>query len=124
MITSKKQDYPSPIHNPSGESVQELLGIQAGGVRGHSLARIVIPPGKSAEPHFHKHSEESYLILSGRAVLRIDQAQFELQAGEAVLIEPMEVHQIANPGDEDLVFLAVCVPAWHPGDSFEANLPK
>ena len=124
MITIKKQDYPSIIQNPSGESVLELLGIRAGGVHSHSLARIVIPPGKGADPHFHKHSEESYLILSGRAALHIDQSEFELHAGEAVLIEPMEVHQISNPGDEDLVFLAVCVPAWQPGDSFEADSPK
>lgn len=124
MITIKKQDYPSIIQNPSGESVQELLGIRAGGVHSHSLARIVIPPGNSADPHFHKHSEESYLILSGRAALHIDQIEFELHTGEAVLIEPMEVHQISNPGDKDLVFLAVCIPAWQPGDSFEADSPK
>jgi mannose-6-phosphate isomerase-like protein (cupin superfamily) len=124
MITIKKPDYPPLIHNLSGESVQELLGIQAGGASSHSLARIVIPPGKGADPHFHKHSQESYLILAGRGALHINQSQFELHAGEAVLIEPMEVHQISNPGDEDLVFLAVCVPAWQPGDSFEADLPN
>jgi mannose-6-phosphate isomerase-like protein (cupin superfamily) len=61
------------------------------------------------------------LILSGLASMQIDQAQFELDAGEAVLIEPLEVHQISNPGNEALTFLAVCVPAWHPGDSFPAD---
>jgi mannose-6-phosphate isomerase-like protein (cupin superfamily) len=38
-----------------------------------------------------------------------------------VLIEPDEVHQIFNPAKENLVFLAVCVPAWQPEDSFNTE---
>jgi mannose-6-phosphate isomerase-like protein (cupin superfamily) len=121
MIITKLSDYPPHISNPSGEHVQELLGIQAGGFKGHSLAEIVIPPGKGSTPHYHRKSEESYLILSGRAEMHINTTQIKLRAGEAVLIEPMEVHQIQNVGEEDLVFLAVCVPAWHPDDSFETE---
>jgi mannose-6-phosphate isomerase-like protein (cupin superfamily) len=82
---------------------------------------VTIAPGKSSLPHFHKESEESYLILSGKAELAIGSAQFELSAGEAALIEPNETHQITNPGPGELVFLAVCVPAWRPEDSFEVE---
>jgi mannose-6-phosphate isomerase-like protein (cupin superfamily) len=121
MIITKITDYPARLGDVTGESVQELLGLQAGGASSHSLALVTIKPGKSSAPHFHKKSEESYLILSGLASMQIDQAQFELDAGEAVLIEPLEVHQISNPGNEALTFLAVCVPAWHPGDSFPAD---
>jgi mannose-6-phosphate isomerase-like protein (cupin superfamily) len=35
------------------------------------------------------------------------------------LIEPREIHQISNQKDEDLLFIAVCVPAWSPADSFD-----
>jgi mannose-6-phosphate isomerase-like protein (cupin superfamily) len=122
MIITKITDYPARLGDTGGESVQELLGLQAGGATSHSLAIVTIQPGKSSAPHFHKKSDESYLILSGVASMYIDQAQFELQAGEAVLIEPMEVHQISNYGDEVLTFLAVCVPAWHPDDSFSKNI--
>jgi len=121
MIITKITDYPARLGDADGESVQELLGLQAGGATSHSLAMVTIQPGKSSVPHFHKKSDESYLILSGIASMHIDQAQFELQAGEAVLIEPMEVHQISNHRDEALTFLAVCVPAWHPDDSFSAD---
>ena len=121
MIITKIKNYPARLGDATGESVQELLGRQAGGATSHSLAMITIPPGKSSAPHFHKISDESYLILSGVASMHIDQAQFELEAGEAVLIKPMEVHQISNHKDEALTFLAVCVPAWHPQDSFPAD---
>ena len=121
MHITKKINLPDLIENPHGEDVQEILGVQAGGVESHSLARVTIAPGKSSLPHFHKESDESYLILSGEAEMVIDNKRFEISPGEAVLIEPHEVHQIFNPGQKDLVFLAVCVPAWRPDDSYEAE---
>lgn len=121
MLITKKSKYPPQIKNQGGEIIQELLGLKAGSVSSHSIAEITLPPGKTVVPHFHKETEETYLILSGLASMQIDGIQFDLQAGETVLIEPKEVHQITNHSENNLVFLAVCVPAWHPGDSFEFN---
>ena len=121
MIIIKNNAYPAQITSDIGEVIQEFLGAQAGAVESHSLARVTIGPGKSSMPHFHKLSDESYLILSGTATMQINDVEFILHPWEAVLIEPMDVHQIFNHGDEDLVFLAACVPAWQPGDSFEAE---
>ena len=120
MIITKINDYPAPIIT-SGDHIQEIIGLEAGDAKSHSLARVTIKPGKASAPHFHKISDESYFILSGTATMNIDGVEFSLQQGEAVLIEPLEVHQIHNFGDDDLVFLAVCVPAWHPDDSFEMD---
>jgi mannose-6-phosphate isomerase-like protein (cupin superfamily) len=122
MQITKIKDYPALIETPHGEDVQEMLGLVAGGVKSHSLAQITIAPGKSSLPHYHKVSDESYLILSGQAEMVVDEESFKLAPGEAVLIQPHEIHQISNPGPEALVFLAVCVPAWHPGDSFYAEV--
>ena len=121
MIVTKKSKYPPLIKNQGGEIIQEVLGVQAGGVYSYSIAEITIPPGGTAMPHFHRETEETYLILSGVAAMQIDRERLELEAGEAVLIEPNEVHQITNNGTDNLHFLAVCVPAWQPGDSFEAR---
>jgi mannose-6-phosphate isomerase-like protein (cupin superfamily) len=120
MKISKKADLPEKFKNPSGEELQELLGLVAGNVTSHSLAEVTIPPGKASSPHFHLSSEESYLILSGKATLHIDEHIFHLLPGESVLIEPHEIHQISNQGDQDLIFIAVCVPAWSAEDSFDA----
>jgi mannose-6-phosphate isomerase-like protein (cupin superfamily) len=121
MITIRKNDHPQAIINPTGDVVQELMGNVAGNIHNHSLARITIPPGRSCQPHFHKNSDESYLILSGTATLQINGVETVLHPWDTVLIEPMDVHQIFNHGDEDLLFLAVCVPAWHPDDSFDIS---
>jgi len=124
MKISKKTDFPKKISVPGGETIQEVLGLVAGNVSSHSLAKIIIKPGNASSRHFHKYSEESYLILSGEATLDIDRHVFTLSPGEAVLIEPHEIHRISNQKDEDLVFIAVCVPAWTPDDSFEINENK
>ncbi len=119
MIISKKTDLPEKLINSEGETIQEILGLVAGNVTSHSLAEITINPGNASSLHFHKHSEESYLILSGEATLDIDGHVFKLSPGEAVLIKSNEVHQISNQNKEPLIFIAVCVPAWSPDDSFE-----
>jgi len=124
MHVTRKTSYPEKLLIPDGEMIQEILGQAASGTEGHSLAKITIPPGNASARHFHKKSEESYLILSGIASLVIDDQAFALTAGEAVLIEANEIHQIKNEHDQDLVFLAVCVPAWHPGDSFEVEADR
>ncbi len=121
MKPIRNHNHPQPIHTASGEIIQELLGLVAGGVNSHSLARVTIPPGKSCLPHFHKISDESYLILSGTATMLINGVEFILHPWESVLIEPMDVHRVFNHSDEDLVFLAACVPAWQPGDSFDVE---
>lgn len=121
MHISKETLFPPELKTPEGEQLQEILGLQAGNVKSHSLARVLITPGNASQAHYHWKSEESYLILSGTATLNINGQVYRLNPGEAVLIEPHEVHKISNQGDEDLIFLAVCVPAWHQDDSFDVD---
>ena len=110
-----------PLKTETGEIIYELIGkaVTSTPDANHSLARIVIPKGKSSEPHFHKVSQESYVILEGEGQMFVDGEEFTLRSGQACHIEPEEIHQIKNQGQRDLIFLAVCVPPWVPEDSFE-----
>lgn len=121
MKIKGSDQIPDPLQTPTGEVIYELVGaaVGEGTDPGHSLARIVIPPGKSSSPHYHKISRETYYILEGRGEMEVDGKKYTLHPGQACLIEPGEVHQIFNQSLNDLVFLAVCVPAWVPEDSFE-----
>ena len=119
MHIASKQDVKHPIKSPLGEIIYELLGAleRSGGAEAHSLALVVLPPGKSSARHYHNVSEESYYILRGAARMIIDEQTLYLSPGQACFIEPLERHQIFNDGDDDLEFLAVCAPAWTPDDS-------
>ena len=122
MYISRKNNFPPKIINPKGENLQEILGYQAGNIKSHSLAEVTIPPGGSSQAHYHRNSEETYFILSGTATLNINSQTYKLNPGEAILIEPHDVHEISNDEGQDLIFLAVCVPAWHQDDSFDVDL--
>jgi mannose-6-phosphate isomerase-like protein (cupin superfamily) len=114
------QDIQQPLTAPWGEVVYELVGAApaSGQAALHSLAHIIIPPGKSSQVHYHKVSEETYYILSGTARMVIDGREITLVPAQACLIQPGERHQIFNPGESNLEFLAVCAPAWSPQDSY------
>jgi mannose-6-phosphate isomerase-like protein (cupin superfamily) len=112
-------DDVSPITTPHGELIRELIGRTAteGPTPRHSVAHITLPPGKSSLLHYHPEAEESYYILSGQAQVLVGEEEVVVVAGKAVLIPAPQSHKITNIGSDDLVFLAVCVPAWEPDNS-------
>lgn len=110
-------DHVDPLESEHGEVVYELLGHAAGGTEKHSLAQVVIPPGKASLKHYHPVAEESYYILAGEGRLEIDDETRTVGPGDSIAIHPKQVHQLHNDGDDDLLLLAVCVPAWTPDNS-------
>ena len=120
MRVVRREDIINPVNNSSGEEIYEMIGRppENGGTTNHSLAYVVIPPGKSSDAHYHKVSEETYYILRGVGLMIVDKQQVRLQPGQACLINPFEIHRIFNDGEDDLEFLAVSAPAWTSGDSF------
>lgn len=120
MHLNHKNKVQNVLNTPSGEIIYELIGLgkESGENPGHSLAQIIIPSGKSSPLHYHKQSEETYYILDGTATMEINGKEFTLSAGETLLISAGEQHRITNQEPGDLEFLAVCVPAWEPGDSY------
>jgi mannose-6-phosphate isomerase-like protein (cupin superfamily) len=120
MHTRKVKDITQPLKSPLGEIVYELVGTSptSGQTDKHSLAYIVLPPGGRSSHHYHLLSEESYYIMSGKAQMIVDGEVVSLSSGEACLIKPPSHHEITNNGAVDLVFLAVCTPAWVPTDSY------
>jgi mannose-6-phosphate isomerase-like protein (cupin superfamily) len=123
MLVTRKEDVKEPFLAPLGEEIFELIGTPAsqGGSVQHSLAYVVIPPGKLSPRHYHTVAEESYYMLKGRARMIIEGTELSLTPGQAVLIKPREVHQIFNDTDTTVEFLVACAPAWQPGDFFEAG---
>ena len=82
--------------------------IPGGGKLG--INRMRVPPGRSACPfHSHLREDEAFFVLSGRGVLRYGDQLREIRAGDCISCPAgTEVaHQIANPFDQDLIYLAI-----------------
>ena len=110
-----------PLVTPSGEIIAEVIGTAVGDDSNHSLARIIIPQGKSSSLHYHKISQETYFVLKGEGKMQVNDKHFSLLPGQACWIETGEIHRIINEGDTELVFMAFCAPAWVPEDSYDVT---
>lgn len=112
-----RRDVEEPERTEEGEVIYPLFGpVVDRAAEKHSLAYVVIPPGKSSPLHYHLETEESYYILQGKGQLMVGDEKTTVGAGEAILIPPRRPHRIANGGDEDLAFLVVSVPPWQEED--------
>ena len=123
MTNPTQKNLTTPLRSSHGEVVYELFGRAAehGGATRHSLAHIVLSPGKASLRHYHKVSEESYYILRGQGRMVVDWKEHTLTPAQAMLILPGQRHQIFNDGEEELEFLAICAPAWYPEDSYNED---
>ena len=68
---------------------------------------VTLDPGVSVGLHRHEGSEEIYWILEGRGLARDDEAQVEMNVGDALLCQDGHQHAIENPGPGVLKMLAV-----------------
>jgi mannose-6-phosphate isomerase-like protein (cupin superfamily) len=81
-----------------------------------SLAEASLAPGQSTERHYHRASEEIYVVLEGEGELEIDGEARRVRPGEAALIPAGAWHEItaASP----LRFLCCCAPPYSDADTF------
>ncbi len=80
-----------------------------------SIARARVAPGVTTAWHSVAGTAERYVILEGLG--RVEVAGVEATAvgpGDVVLIPPDAPQRIANAGDTDLVFYALCTPRFRP----------
>lgn len=88
---------------------RKKLGDAAGGDR-IGCSRYELPAGKRSWPyHYHTANEEAIYVLSGTAMLRLDGAEYDLEAGDYVALPAGEdsAHQMVNPGDEAVEYLVI-----------------
>ena len=101
-----------------GSIIRELLSHRNSSIRNQSLAEATIGPGIKTEAHFHECSEEIYYILTGSAIMFLEDEMHRLQPGDAVSIPPGKVHWIFNDGAADLKLLCCCAPGYEHDDTF------
>lgn len=100
-----------------GCTIREILAPRNSIIARQSLAEALLPPGETNEAHIHVATEEIYYILSGTGVMQTGSERREVAAGDGIAIPPGTPHQISNTGDQDLVFLCCCVPAYEHDDT-------
>jgi mannose-6-phosphate isomerase-like protein (cupin superfamily) len=111
MHLSKLDDL-EPFTTLDGSTIREIAGPSWTPVRNQSLAEATVPVGTATVAHFHREAEELYFFTAGRGRIRLGDEERDVAAGECVVIPPGEVHKLWNTGDEPLVLLCCCAPAY------------
>jgi mannose-6-phosphate isomerase-like protein (cupin superfamily) len=78
-----------------------------------SIARARVEVGKTTKWHKLNGITERYVIVAGEGVVEIGNLlPQKVEMGDVVVISPMIRQRIANIGDNDLIFLAICSPRF------------
>ena len=91
-------------------SKSEMRGSRLGdkvGLKRIGVHHITIPPGKESFVfHSHLTEEEFLFVLSGRALIEIEDETYQLEPGDFVgFPAPSVAHHVRNPFDEPFVYL-------------------
>ena len=74
---------------------------------GFAVKRIRVVPGGILSLQRHQYRAEQWTVVAGTARVTRNTDTIDLLAGESIGIALGDIHRIANPGREDLVFIEV-----------------
>ena len=112
MKIVRKEDV-SPINNAKGELFYEMIGRgeKLGNSDHHSLGHVVVKKGFSTNKHYHPIAEETYYFIRGTGRMVINEKEYIVKSGDAVLINPKDIHQLFAE-NEEVEAIVVCAPAF------------
>jgi len=96
-----------------GSTIRELHRSEV-----QSLAEATLEPEQSTERHYHRRSEEIYVVVKGSGELEVDGETRTVRPGDAVLIPPGAWHTLANTGTSELRILCCCAPPYAHDDTY------
>lgn len=73
----------------------------------HKVKRIVVKAGGRLSLQRHRRRSEHWFVVSGRALVTLDESTLELGPGQSVDIPLGVRHRVRNPGADALVFIEV-----------------
>ena len=106
-----------PFITKDGSEIREWAGRVAAPAVNQSLAEASLPPGAATTEHFHRLSEELYLVTHGTGRLRIEDEERSVRTGDCAVIPPGARHKLWNTGDDVLRVVCACSPAYSHEDT-------
>lgn len=110
-----KIDKPTVIESAGNKPkrIEEYIGFVNSKTSDLSIARMVSPPGWE-EPGQTPEFTEYTVVLKGMLRVKTKSEEFDVCAGEAIIVKKNEWVQYSTPGDESAEYIAVCLPAFSP----------
>jgi mannose-6-phosphate isomerase-like protein (cupin superfamily) len=102
----------SPRNHRGGQTSYLLLTEGQFGSRNLSITWVECEPGSEQPVHQHANSEQVYVIVRGRGVMRVGHEEREVRSGTMVLVPSGASHSIRNVGEEPLLYVSATSPPF------------
>ena len=106
-----------PFRTLDGSEIREWAGPVSAPAQNQSLAEATVPVDGATTAHYHRRTEELYLVTAGRGLLVLDGEERVLEEGDCALIPPGATHKIHNVGREPLRIVCACAPPYSDEDT-------
>ncbi|MCW3031438.1 MAG: cupin protein [Solirubrobacterales bacterium] len=100
-----------------GSQIREWAGRLSLPAQNQSLAEATVPVGGATTEHYHRTTEELYLVSAGTGRLVVDGEERAIGEGDCALIAPGVRHKLFNVGDVPLRVICACAPAYSDEDT-------
>jgi mannose-6-phosphate isomerase-like protein (cupin superfamily) len=102
----------SPRQHRGGQTSYLLLSSGDAGNRNLSITWIEGGSGSEQAQHSHSQSEQAYVIVEGRGLMRVAGEEQEVSAGTFVFVPIGASHSIRNIGEGRLVCITATSPPF------------
>lgn len=111
-----RRDSLLPYVTRDGSEIREWVAPGTPGRR-QSLAEATVPAGGATLAHYHRESEEIYLVTGGSGRMLLGEEVRSVGPGDCVVIPPETVHRLWADADAPLVVVCSCVPPYSHEDT-------
>jgi mannose-6-phosphate isomerase-like protein (cupin superfamily) len=115
MEIARRDELPAYVTR-DGSEIREWVAPGTPGRR-QSLAEATVRAGGSTLAHYHRESEEVYLVTSGSGRLLLGEEVIAIGPGDCVVIPPGTVHRLWADAGAPLVVVCSCVPPYSHEDT-------
>jgi mannose-6-phosphate isomerase-like protein (cupin superfamily) len=117
MIHVRSHAEIEPFITLDGSEIREWAGPVSAPAKNQSLAEATIAVGGATTEHYHRLTEELYLVTAGRGRLLVEGEELIVSVGDCALIPPGARHKLFNVGSEALRIVCACSPAYSDEDT-------
>lgn len=95
------------------KQIEEFIGRVNSRTDALSIARMRCPSGWF-EPGQTPEFDEYTVVLKGTLHIRLKEGEFDIAAGQAIIVNSGEWVQYSSPSPQGAEYIAVCLPAFSP----------
>ena len=110
IASATRSSVPAGHENPLSPGVLKKILLEKADLQPGRIQMVnwaSLGAGKEFARHYHEDMQEIFILVQGEAEITVGTETTTLHRGDAVVVDPREVHQMRNAGTEAVEYLAI-----------------